>query len=349
VSHGRHRSAGPGEARPGVATAQEAYDGSELLLALAVQAVGERREEGEILAQTLEFARALTGAEHAMISLTDIGGEVIRVETSGLLPAGDAASAGTAVAVPLVGPERTYGALHLSGRRRAIATPEVAPVTVLARAAAAALAGVEADRRERRDAVGEAIAADRARIARDLHDLLAQRLYATGLQLQALRPGLVGEEARIRLEAVLNSLELALGDVRAAVDELRQPPGSLADRVRSLTDEYAGPLGFRLQVRITGPVGRVSATTADHLLLSLREALSNLARHAEARHGWVEVDVSGAWLMLRVGDDGRGLPHELRPGLGLANLSSRARQLGGVFRLAHGASSGTWVTWMVPL
>ena len=196
--------------------------------------------------------------------------------------------------------------------------------------------------------IHDAVAEDRRRIARDLHDLVAQRLFATGLQLrQALVPGLP-EPVATRIEATLRELDLAGRDLRAVVNDLRQPPGSLPDRVRDLTAEYAGVLGLRPTISTAGAPAGVPEQVADHLLLVLREALSNVARHAGATTCAVEVAASPQWVLLRVVDDGRGMPASVARVGGLRSLRERADALGGVLRMRPADPRGTCLEWLVP-
>jgi signal transduction histidine kinase len=206
---------------------------------------------------------------------------------------------------------------------------------------------------DRAHAIGERqellIAADRDRIARDLHDLVIQRLYATGLQLQAAR-GADGEAADAAIAASVRDLDASIRDLRATIFELgRGLTRSLSREARALVEEYAGALGFRPALRLTGPVDTaLTEAVSDEVLLVLREALSNIARHAQASAAQVELTASVAWFMLRVADDGVGMSAEAGVASGLRNSQRRAETLGGVMRMGATTPHGTSLVWMVP-
>lgn len=211
--------------------------------------------------------------------------------------------------------------------------------------------GVTLDRaaafRERHELL---LAKDRDRIARDLHDLVIQRLFATGMQLQGAAH-LPPDELRSRVGAAVAELDVAIRDLRSTIYELgRGGTGALLDSARALVRDYSAVLGFVPLLRSSGPVDHaVQAVTADQLLLALREALSNVARHAEASTATVELSAGPAWLSLKVTDDGRGFDScTVALGRGLGNLRHRAESLGGEFRVTTGPS-GTTVEWIVPV
>jgi signal transduction histidine kinase len=194
-----------------------------------------------------------------------------------------------------------------------------------------------------------AVVSDRDRIARDLHDVVIQRLFATGLQLQGVRQRAESPELRERLDQAVNDLDETIRDIRSTIFGLRQErPGGLLAQVRALAEEYAEPLGFPAVVRSHGPVDTVATgPVAEALLAVLREALSNVARHAKAGGAWVDVDTTDGWIELTVTDDGRGLPAE-RHESGLSNARRRAMDLGGEFTAGPGEDGGTVLTWRVP-
>ncbi|MFT4289492.1 GAF domain-containing sensor histidine kinase [Nocardioides sp.] len=195
---------------------------------------------------------------------------------------------------------------------------------------------------------GRVLAGERDRIARDLHDLVVQRLYAVGMRLQGAR------RDPARLDDVVGSavteLDQVIRDLRATIFELGHGGGlSLREEVRALVGEYAGVLGFVPSLRHTGPVdAALSAEAAGQVLLTLREALSNIARHAGAGSARIELTASREWFMLRVVDDGTGLPTALGHGSGLANARHRADKLGGVMRLGPAHPRGTSLAWLIP-
>ncbi|HEX6148681.1 GAF domain-containing sensor histidine kinase [Nocardioides sp.] len=195
-----------------------------------------------------------------------------------------------------------------------------------------------------------AVVSDRDRIARDLHDVVIQRLFATGLQLQGVRQRADSAVMQERLDQAVSDLDETIRDIRSTIFGLRQErPGGVLAQVRALAEEYAEPLGFPAVVRSRGPVDTaVTGAVADAMLAVLREALSNVARHAAASGAWVDVEAVEGSATLVVTDDGRGLPGE-RHESGLANARRRARDLGGDFTAVVGEDGGTVLTWRVPL
>ncbi len=194
------------------------------------------------------------------------------------------------------------------------------------------------------------LVADRDRIARDLHDLVIQRLFATGLHLQGLRRRSDDEEVRSRIDHAVADLDVTIRDIRSTIFELQHAhESSLRADVRGVVKEYVPVLGFSPLVRSAGPVDTaVPRPVADQLLAVLRESLSNIARHAEADAAVVEVETDGSKLSLRVTDNGQGLPPE-RHESGLRNVRRRARDLGGEVRMLPEEPHGTRLEWVVPL
>jgi signal transduction histidine kinase len=197
--------------------------------------------------------------------------------------------------------------------------------------------------RERQHAV---LAADRDRIARDLHDVVIQRLYAAGLKLRATARGGADFAAE-----VARDLDDSIRDIRSTIFELeRGRRASLRSDVVALTREYEPALGFMPVVRTWGPVdSMVEQHLAEQATVVLREALSNCVRHAGAGRCEVDVSVDSDWLTLQVVDDGRGPGHGQGPRSGLRNLAARAAELGGTLLLEPHQPRGTRLRWRVPL
>lgn len=194
------------------------------------------------------------------------------------------------------------------------------------------------------------VAKDRDRIARDIHDLVIQRLFATGMQLQGARD-LDPSELRTRVDGAVGDLDVAIKELRAAIFELRTGPAKpLLEEVRSLLGEYATLLGFQPVLRITGQVDRALGPEAiTHVLTTLREALSNIARHADASSVMVEMTASSVWFRLRVVDDGVGYDTTaVTAGHGTSNLTARATELGGHLRVKTAPGAGTTLEWVIP-
>ncbi|HET9773302.1 MAG TPA: ATP-binding protein, partial [Acidimicrobiia bacterium] len=200
-----------------------------------------------------------------------------------------------------------------------------------------------------------ALVEDRERIARDLHDTVIQRLFATGLSLQGTARLAQRPEVGARIQAAVEDLDLTVKHIRTVIFGLETAaarggaPG-VRERVMTLAGEARGALGYLPDVLFEGAVDTlVDDNAGRELLATLREALSNVARHARATR--VEVKVAaGDELVLTVTDDGQGLPAD-RPvgGLGLRNMASRAENLGGRCEVRSPPGGGAVVEWVVPL
>lgn len=199
-----------------------------------------------------------------------------------------------------------------------------------------------------------AVVSDRDRIARDLHDVVIQRLFATGLMLQGTRAKAVVPEVKVRLDQAVDDLDTTIRDIRTTIFQLRnQGGGGLREAVLDLAGQYAPTLGFTPVVRTSGPIDTaVPAERADDVLAVLREALSNTARHAQASSVHIEVAVAdqadGRWLLLRIADNGVGLP-DRRDESGLGNVRRRAVEHHGSVRIGRRQPAGTLVEWKIPL
>lgn len=192
---------------------------------------------------------------------------------------------------------------------------------------------------------------ERDRIARDLHDLVIQRLFAVGLQLQGASRLAVRAPVIERLQSAVTELDATIRDIRATIFELQFRPGerSLRADLRELAGSYASTLGFAPVVVFHGPVDTAADDeTQTQLLAVLREALSNVARHARASSVQVTVTVAGDELVATVADDGVGIPAAVAES-GLRNLRSRARARGGLLHIGRREPHGTELTWRVPL
>jgi signal transduction histidine kinase len=194
-----------------------------------------------------------------------------------------------------------------------------------------------------------AVISDRDRIARDLHDVVIQRLFATGLQMQSIRQLATTDELRVKLDQNVRDLDQTIRDIRSTIFELQhRPQSSLRTEVRDLVREYVPVLGFAPSVQMHGPVDKaVEPKLQQQLVAVLREALSNVAQHAGAGSASVDLQVTDTHLRLRVTDNGRGLPDD-REESGIRNARRRAVMLGGNLDLWPGDPTGTAFIWSVP-
>ncbi len=257
---------------------------------------------------------------------------------------------GPAVIVPLGAPGNVRGVLT-AGRRRG-AMP-LAPAAVDMVITFAAQAGIALELAEhRRDVERFAVFEDRDRIARDLHDLVIQRLYATGMSLEGTAALLTEPEPAGRVSKAVDALDETIKQIRSAIFALHSRGGaelpSLRSQILDIVAEMTIPLGFAPALRMAGRLDeQVSEETGEHLLRALREALSNAVRHASATK--VEVSIkAGQDLVLTVTDNGVGMKPTKRRS-GLANLEERARKLNGTLRVSPAPGGGTELEWRVPL
>jgi signal transduction histidine kinase len=195
-----------------------------------------------------------------------------------------------------------------------------------------------------------AVLSDRDRIARDLHDLVIQRLFATGMQLQGVRMLADRGDLVAEIDNAVDNIDITIKEIRGSIFELQgRRDASLRGDLRRLVKEFVPALGFAPSVRTVGPVDTaVPDEVQGELLAVLQEALSNVAQHARAKQAAVEVEVSAGEVVVRGTDDGVGLPEE-RFESGLRNARSRAAALHGSFAVAPGSLRGTVFTWRVPL
>jgi signal transduction histidine kinase len=256
---------------------------------------------------------------------------------------------GTALLVPLAADGQTLGVLVVAYRRGSVVfaeDPEMALVATFAGQAALALERARAQ--EEREQL--AVLGDRERIARDLHDVVIQRLFAAGMRLQGAVHAAVKPEVRERVESVVDDLDTTIRDIRGAIFELRAPAaGGVRAEVRAQVDEARSTLGYRPRLRLDGPVDSAVPDPVRRALLAvLREALANAAKHAGASTVEVGVRAGEGWLTLTVADDGVGIGAPTRAS-GLDNMRHRAEEIGGDFRIEVADPHGTVLTWRVPL
>ncbi|GAA3494957.1 two-component system sensor histidine kinase [Streptomyces prasinosporus] len=348
-------------------------------------------ERGEVLGLIAERAREITGAALAVVAVPMADTDSLTVELAigekadahrGLvLPAdgslvGEAFSGGAPVtSADLSRDERVSGdRSRVAGLGPAVAVPVgtgegVRGVALLVRkagdaefteketeplqafAAQAAVAMELAERR--RDAEQVAVLQDRDRIARDLHDLAIQRLFATGMTLQSAGRFIEHQGASERVARAVDDLDETIKIIRSTIFGLRTHDGAagpgLRARVVRVVGEAAPVLGFAPGVRMEGLLDtHVPKETADHLVAVLSESLTNVARHARATRAEVVLETDGRQVRLTVSDDGVGIPAEGRRS-GLRNMTERAEQLGGELEWTSPADGGTTLVWRVPI
>jgi PAS domain S-box-containing protein len=194
------------------------------------------------------------------------------------------------------------------------------------------------------------LAEDHERIARDLHDTVIQRLFASGLSLQSVLPA-VPESAKAKIERIIDDQDDAIRELRTAIFGLaskRSAGRTIRVVVNDLVDESARVLGFRPMLHFSGVLDTIDEAVTAEAAAVVREALSNVARHARARRVDVTLSHTGSELVLTVSDDGMGIPSSHRLGSGLLNMHDRAERLGGGCLVTSGENNGTTVRWQVP-
>ncbi|MEU7094971.1 GAF domain-containing sensor histidine kinase, partial [Kitasatospora aureofaciens] len=259
---------------------------------------------------------------------------------------------GAAVAVPLGRAEGQIDGVLLLAREAGapeFTDREIGPLLGFADQAALALELAE----RRRDAEQLAMLEDRDRIARDLHDLAIQRLFATGMTLQSAARFIEHPGASDRVLRAVGDLDETIKIIRSTIfglraREERSGQGLRARAVRAVEQAQA-VLGFPPRLSMEGLLDTdVPAEIAEHVVAVLGEALSNAARHAKADRVEVVLGATGQQVMLTVQDNGVGVPEQGRRS-GLRNLAERAEGLGGGFELISPAEGGTRLTWSAPL
>lgn len=195
------------------------------------------------------------------------------------------------------------------------------------------------------------LAEDHERIARDLHDTVIQRLFASGLSLQSVLPT-VPETAKVKIERILDDQDDAIRELRTAIFGLaskRSAGRTVRVVVNDLVDESARVLGFRPTLHFSGVLDTIDEAATAEVAAVVREALSNVARHARARRVEVTLQHADEELLLQVSDDGEGIPGSHRLGSGLLNMHDRAERLGGSCSVTSAEHAGTTVRWQIPV
>ncbi len=366
-------------------------------------------DEEEALEHIARTAREVAGADTSALALPGLGGELLIELADGhdadkllgqVMPEGGRAwtvqREGKGLLTPSLHASRTvrlepmrafgpamYAPLQTSGRgvgvlillRKVDEPPfeEGDLATAESFAAQAALAYVLAEARHAQDVA--ALLDERERIARDLHDLAIQQLFATGMQLETVRRrsarGVDPHELTAIVEEALDNVDESVRQIRQIVHELRDPDAAtgLVERLRREASLARTGLGFQpgLVILLDGDAldtedvdaeyrvdERLDAQLNDDVVAVVREGLANAARHAHASSVTVRVGVTGTGpqgtVLVEVEDDGVGVPAVRERSSGTGNLAARARQHGGTFTLGTGPDGrGTLLAWQAPL
>lgn len=198
-----------------------------------------------------------------------------------------------------------------------------------------------------------AILEDRDRIARDLHDLVIQRLFAAGMTLQSTEPLISNDAARARLSGVADDLDATIRELRQAIYQLQTPAqhDDLRVEIKDLVERAVDGSTAKVRLHFAGLVGSLIPDTLHPTLLAvLREAMSNAIRHACAATIDVSVSVEDDTVTATVNDDGVGIDPSITRRSGLANLEARAAEFGGSLTIGEGERGvGTRLVWTASL
>jgi signal transduction histidine kinase len=274
----------------------------------------------------------------------------------------------TFLGVPIRVRGQVFGNLYLTNKRNGEPFDDIDEELAVGLAAAA---GVAIENTRLHSRLGDLmVLEDRERIARDLHDTVIQRLFATGLALQGIASRDPDPTVAERLQAAVDDLDDTVRHIRTTIFELqrqRLPGRSLRQEVLDLLTESAELLGFEPLVRFDGAIDlSIDDDLADHVLAVLREAASNVAKHADATALEVRLSIVDDVVCLDIVDDGRGPDGTADDGRdvmevdgrddsgpsgghGLRNMRARAERAGGSLAVRPADSGGTWIRWRAPV
>jgi signal transduction histidine kinase len=258
------------------------------------------------------------------------------------------AAAGPRLAAPIMSEHNAVGVLILA-RSEAGADFRAEDLEMAEGFAGQAALGLELARaRQAREQL--LLSGDRERIGRDLHDLVIQRLFGTGMGLQGILHLVENERAAERIATAVDDLDATIQEIRTTIFQLEMPRSAasgLRAEILQLVDEVSERLEFEPNVHFDGPVDSIVSDEVKGELLAVgREALTNVARHSHASHADVDLRV-GDEVVLVVSDDGVGLKGSGRRS-GLANALARAERLGGSMLVTSPSRGGTRLEWRVP-
>jgi len=281
--------------------------------------------------------------------LREMAAETVAVRQPVVGDGGGVLACGPLVIAPLWAADWCHGAVVLGWPRGATgvaSSVDLALIGAFADQVALALDVAAAQRDRARLAVLE----DQDRIARDLHDLVIQRLFAVGLTVQSAARDAVRPKVRERLEQAVDDLDGTIKDVRSAIFRLgdRTAPAGLRREVDDEVVQARDVLGFMPRLRTEGPMSAVPPGVGADVVAVVRESLANVARHAKATAVTVAL-IAGDRIEVRVDDDGIGPPRAGHRSSGLANLAERATARGGCLDVTASELGGTLLHWSVPL
>jgi signal transduction histidine kinase len=250
--------------------------------------------------------------------------------------------------VPLRTRSEVFGNIYLADKDGGFTGEDQRTIETLSIIAGSAVANVRIHRRLREAAVAE----ERARIARDVHDDIIQDLFAVGLSLQSLADSLEETATRDVVRTQVERVDECITSLRQFIFNLRQPSSHTRDleiEIAELVEELAEPYSADIEVAVDAMADAFSNDVADAVLHIIKEATSNALRHSGSPV--VRVLVTGGFnnLSVSVIDHGRGFDaSKSYAGMGLANLQQRATDVGGELAIKS-SSNGTTVTLVLPI
>ncbi len=243
-----------------------------------------------------------------------------------------------------------FGNLYLTEKKDGVEFSVEDEELVIGLAAAAGLAIENARLFSKTQAI--AVYEDRERIARDLHDLVIQQLFATGMTLESVARKSAGSNDSEKINQAVDDLDRTIKQIRQSIYALTTPENegvSLRRRVMHEVEGYTVLLGSTPSITFEGPVDSMTSDReTTQVVAALRELLSNAVRHAQASTVSVVLQIIDDHLALTVSDDGVGIPESVSRS-GLDNLRKRAEAMGGSFETTRRYPSGTQARWMIPL
>ncbi|MBC7558439.1 MAG: GAF domain-containing protein [Dermatophilaceae bacterium] len=290
--------------------------------------------------------RELVAAREPVLLLTRVGDLTVDGLTDDVRALGGSDSHGPTALMPITVGDDELGVLAVAWAAAAepFAGEVVPPLAALAQQMGLALVAARSQQNRSRVALLE----DRDRIARDMHDHVIQRLFATGLSLQSTSRLAEHPTVRARLDEAVDSLDAAIKDIRRTIFELHRamPSRELREEIEELIRASAQPLGSPPDLTVSGPLDSLTPGLEADVVAVVREGLANIVRHAGASRVSVQVIVDGA-IRVEVADDGVGVS----PGAvesGLANLRARAQSRGGSLSMRARSPRGTSLVWEAP-
>ena len=252
--------------------------------------------------------------------------------------------------VPIRVREEVYGNLYLTDK---VGWSEFTNDDLVLTEALALAAGIAVENaRLHRSVKVTSIQDDRQRLAGDLHDRVIQRLFGAGLSLQGIAGAAKTDGLSDRLNAVITEIDHTIREIRSTIFELSliDTEQGIRAQVIALLRELSQVVGFEVRSAFDGPVDTgISDDVAGHLLATVREAVTNIGRHANATKADVLLSVHGDLCRLQVSDNGRGMggTGTTGGGLGLNNMRRRAEKLQGHLELTGNSAGGTTLDWQV--